>query len=119
MIFTFRCFQSLLFTINDLLVSVQYSTVIKYTHPSRAQDLTRLESGNETSFNEPFDLHFAIEEATRLYSKEAERRDLKFILDLMDSPTIVVGDAKKICTVVQNLTANACESNLHPCVSEH
>ncbi|KAF8158228.1 hypothetical protein B0H34DRAFT_446175 [Crassisporium funariophilum] len=81
--------KSLLFTINDLL------------------DLTRLESGNETSFNEPFDLHFTIEEATHLYKKEAERRNIKFTLDLAESPTIVVGDAKKIRTVVQNLTANS------------
>ncbi|TFK40714.1 hypothetical protein BDQ12DRAFT_697388 [Crucibulum laeve] len=81
--------KSLLFTINDLL------------------DLTRLESGNETSFNEPFDLHFAIEDATLLYRKEAERRDIKFNLELNDSPITVVGDAKKIRTVVQNLTANA------------
>ncbi|CAA7261458.1 unnamed protein product [Cyclocybe aegerita] len=81
--------KSLLFTINDLL------------------DLTRMESGNETSFSEPFDLHFAIEEATCLYRKEAERRNIKFILDLQDSPKVVVGDAKKIRTVVQNLTANA------------
>ncbi|KAF9561324.1 hypothetical protein CPC08DRAFT_635599 [Agrocybe pediades] len=81
--------KSLLFTINDLL------------------DLTRLETGNETSFNEPFNLHFTIEEAAHLYRREAERRDIRFILDLSQSPTIVVGDAKKIRTVVQNLTANA------------
>jgi len=68
-----------------------------------------MESGKETSFNAPFDLHVAIEEATRLYSREAGRRDIEFNLDLTDSPTIVVGDSKKIRTVVQNLTANACE----------
>ncbi|KDR82601.1 hypothetical protein GALMADRAFT_238000 [Galerina marginata CBS 339.88] len=81
--------KSLLFTINDLL------------------DLTRLETGNETSFNEPFNLRLAIEEATHLYRKEARRRNIEFILDLRDGPTIVVGDMKKIRTVVQNLTANA------------
>jgi len=71
------------------------------------QDLTRLETGNETSFNEAFNLHLTIEEASHLYRKEAERRNIRFILDLSKSPTIVVGDAKKIRTVVQNLTANA------------
>ena len=35
------------------------------------QDLTRLESGNETSFNEPFDLHEAITEAVQLYRYES------------------------------------------------
>ncbi|KAF7314265.1 ATP-binding cassette transporter [Mycena kentingensis (nom. inval.)] len=81
--------KSLLFTINDLL------------------DLTRLESGNETSFSEPFDLCFAIEDATHLYRKEAQRRNIAFKLDLDQSPKTVVGDVKKIRTVVQNLTANA------------
>ncbi|KAJ6584688.1 hypothetical protein B0H19DRAFT_926655 [Mycena capillaripes] len=81
--------KSLLFTINDLL------------------DLTRLESGNETSFNEPFDLQDAIEDATHLYRKEAQRRNILFKMELEQSPKTVVGDAKKIRTVVQNLTANA------------
>jgi len=81
--------KSLLFTINDLL------------------DLTRLESGNETSFNEPFDLQDAIEDATHLYRKEAQRRNISFKMQLEQSPKTVVGDAKKIRTVVQNLTANS------------
>lgn len=66
-----------------------------------------MESGTETSFNETFDLRGAIQEATSIYRKEAERRNLQFILDLAESPTMVIGDVKKIRTVVQNLTANA------------
>ncbi|KDQ11477.1 hypothetical protein BOTBODRAFT_35351 [Botryobasidium botryosum FD-172 SS1] len=81
--------KSLLFTINDLL------------------DLTRLESGGETSFNEPFDLPSTIEEAVNLYRIEASRRRLLFETDTTHSPRMVVGDAKKIRTVVANLTANA------------
>ncbi|KZO92680.1 hypothetical protein CALVIDRAFT_519984 [Calocera viscosa TUFC12733] len=81
--------KSLLFTINDLL------------------DLTRLESGNETSFNEPFDLPLTIQEAVHLYRIEAERRKLHFTIDTEDSPKIVLGDSRKIRTVVANLTANA------------
>ncbi|KAJ6447563.1 hypothetical protein C8R45DRAFT_1136801 [Mycena sanguinolenta] len=77
--------KSLLFTINDLL------------------DLTRLESG---SFNEPFDLQYAIEEATHLYRKEAQRRNISFNTELENSPKMVVGDSKNIQTVVQNLTEN-------------
>lgn len=82
--------QSLLFTINDLL------------------DLTRLESGQDTSFNEPFDLHRAIEEATHIYRNEARRRNLRFGFEV-SGPRIVVGDSRKIRTVVANLTANACK----------
>ena len=71
------------------------------------QDLTRLEIGHETSFNDPFDLHAAIEDAVSVYKNEAERRDINFHLDLSQSPCIVIGDSKKIRTVVQNLTANS------------
>ncbi|KAJ7163264.1 histidine kinase-like ATPase [Mycena filopes] len=81
--------KGLLFTINDLL------------------DLSRLERGHETSNNEPFNLRDTIEDATHLYRKEAKRRNIAFNLELENSPRIVVGDTKKIRTVVQNLTDNA------------
>ncbi|KIK69752.1 hypothetical protein GYMLUDRAFT_34142 [Collybiopsis luxurians FD-317 M1] len=81
--------KNLLFTINDLL------------------DLTRLESGNETSFNEPFDLAENIQDAVLIYRNEAARRNIEFEVDVGQCPSVVVGDAKKIRTVVQNLMANA------------
>ncbi|TFK20594.1 hypothetical protein FA15DRAFT_673329 [Coprinopsis marcescibilis] len=81
--------KSLLFTINDLL------------------DLTRIESGGEMALNESFNLHTAIEEATYVYKREAERHGLKFTLDLEGSPSMIFGDSRKIRTIVQNLTANA------------
>ncbi|KAG8767835.1 Light-sensor Protein kinase [Ceratobasidium sp. 428] len=81
--------RSLLFTINDLL------------------DLTRHETGNETSFNEPFDLPGTIEDAVTLYRIESMRRQIQFVVDTSDCPQMVTGDSKKIRTVVSNLTANA------------
>lgn len=74
------------------------------------QDLTRLESGNETSFHEPFDLSQNIEQATLLYRREAIRRKIDFKLELDKCPRRVIGDSKKIRTVIQNLTANSCMS---------
>ena len=71
-----------------------------------------MESGNETSFNEVFDLHRAIEDAIVLYRNEASRRGLTFNVDLSNSPRLVVGDSRKIRTVVANLTANARESHV-------
>lgn len=76
----------------------------------KSQDLTRLESGHETSFNEVFDLHRAVEDAVVLYRNEASRRGLTFSVDLTNSPRLVVGDSRKIRTVVANLTANARKS---------
>lgn len=80
------------------------------------QDLTRFESGNETSFNEPFHLRRVIHDATSVYRREATRRGLEFKLEVQDVPTFVVGDSKKMTTVVQNLVANArkCPSFFSP-----
>lgn len=85
--------QSLLFTINDLL------------------DLTRIESGNETAFNDPFDIRQCIKDASRIYASEAKRRGLQYDIDVHAAPDcFLVGDQKKIRTVVANLIANAGES---------
>ncbi|KAJ3813329.1 hypothetical protein F5876DRAFT_35338 [Lentinula aff. lateritia] len=81
--------KNLLFTINDLL------------------DLTRLESGNEMAFNEPFDLAENIQDAISIYRSEANRRHIRFEVDVDQCPSLVIGDRRKIRTVVQNLTANA------------
>jgi signal transduction histidine kinase len=69
--------------------------------------LTRLESGNETSLNEPFDFPATIEDAVQAYRTEAERRNIRFTIIVENLPKMVIGDAKKIRTVVANLTANA------------
>ena len=45
---------------------------------------------------------------------EAIRRNLQFNLDLEKSPKNVIGDAKKIRTVVSNLTANAGKPEFAP-----
>jgi signal transduction histidine kinase len=71
------------------------------------QDLTRVESGHETTFNEPFDLPSVIMEATNLYKHEAQRKGLDFEVDLAGDPRMVVGDSSKVRTLVANLTANA------------
>jgi signal transduction histidine kinase len=71
------------------------------------QDLTRVESGHETMFNEPFDLSTVITEATSLYKHEAQRKGLDFEVDLAGDLRMVVGDSSKVRTVVANLTANA------------
>lgn len=77
------------------------------------QDLTRVESGHETMFNEPFDLPTVIMEATNLYKHEAQRKSLNFNVDLAGDLRMVVGDSSKVRTVVANLTANA---RKEPCI---
>ena len=82
--------RALLFHVHDLL------------------DLTRIETGNETAFNDPFDIRQSIMDAIRLYQTEATRRELEFKVNMAeDLPRYVVGDSRKIKTVVSNLVANA------------
>ncbi|WOO79622.1 Phytochrome-like protein cph1 [Vanrija pseudolonga] len=71
-------------------------------------DLTRIEPGNETGFNDPFDLKQTMQDTVRLYRTEASRRGLEFRVDMGDGlPTMVIGDARKIKTIVSNLVANS------------
>jgi signal transduction histidine kinase len=83
--------KSLLFNINDLL------------------SLTRIESGNETTFSDPFELRQCVDDATALYKTEASRRNIEFTVDVDPELPTVVGDAQKIRTVISNLVANSGE----------
>jgi len=58
-------------------------------------------------FNEPFDLLMVIMEATALYQHEAQRKALKFEVNLAGDLRMIVGDLSKVRTVVANLMANA------------
>lgn len=82
--------RALLFHVHDLL------------------DLTRIETGNETAFNDPFDLRQSINDAVRLYQTESTRRGLEFKVVMADDlPASVIGDSRKIKTVISNLVANS------------
>lgn len=59
---------------------------------------------------ETFNLPTVIEQAAEAYMYEANRRKIDFTLDLKNSPSEVIGDSKKIRSVVQNLTGNARKS---------
>lgn len=88
--------RALLFHVHDLL------------------DLTRIETGNETAFHDPFDIRQSIADAIRLYQTEAKRRDLEFRVNMAeDLPQHVLGDSRKIKTVVSNLVANAIKFTEH------
>ena len=63
-------------------------------------------------FNEPFDLSTVIMEVTNLYKHEAQRKGLEFQVDLAGDLRMVVGDSRKVRTVVANLTANARKESL-------
>ncbi|WVW81624.1 hypothetical protein I302_103619 [Kwoniella bestiolae CBS 10118] len=82
--------RALLFHVHDLL------------------DLTRIETGNEQSFNDPFDIRQSITDAIRLYQTESSRRGLDFRVIMAENmPQYVIGDSRKIKTVISNLVANS------------
>ncbi|WWD05979.1 hypothetical protein V865_004064 [Kwoniella europaea PYCC6329] len=82
--------RALLFHVHDLL------------------DLTRIETGNEQSFNDPFDIRQSISDAVRLYQTESSRRGLDFRVIMAENlPQYVIGDSRKIKTVISNLVANS------------
>lgn len=82
--------RALLFHVHDLL------------------DLTRIETGNETAFNDPFDLTQTITDTVRLYETESKRRGIHFTVNVDDElPRMVIGDSRKIRTLISNLAANA------------
>lgn len=58
--------RALLFHVHDLL------------------DLTRIETGNETAFNDPFDIRQSISDAVRLYQTEVARRGLEFRVNMAE-----------------------------------
>ncbi|KAG9003263.1 Light-sensor Protein kinase [Tulasnella sp. JGI-2019a] len=96
---THKASKSLLYTINDLL------------------ELTRLESGQMTQFNDRFDLRKLIHETVAPYEKDALRKGLEFHLNTEASLTAVLGDARKVANVVANLTANAVKFTEHGSVT--
>lgn len=59
--------------------------------------------------DEPFDFVNVIDDAVQVYRAEAERRGIQFTVSTTQIPNLVVGNAKKIRTIVANLTANAGE----------
>lgn len=51
-----------------------------------------MESGNELSTTEAFDLQQSIRDATNIYRHEAGRRNISFTVDVSSSPALVFGD---------------------------
>ncbi|KAG8886222.1 Light-sensor Protein kinase [Tulasnella sp. 331] len=69
---------------------------------------TNLQTTHKASkFNDRFDLQTLIEETVAPYEKDAARKGVDFFLNVERSPRAVLGDSRKISSVVANLTANA------------
>ncbi len=70
-------------------------------------DVAKMETGNLSIEQAPFDLRATIREASRMWEAQAAAKELTFAVDLDDCPTRIQGDAARVRQVVFNLLANA------------
>jgi signal transduction histidine kinase len=70
-------------------------------------DVAKMETGNLTIEEAPFDLAATIREASRMWEAQAAAKGLRFAVELDDCPGRVIGDAARVRQIVFNLLANA------------
>ncbi len=71
-------------------------------------DFSRLESGQYTLLNEPFDLRAVVQEVAELLAIHAHQKNLEVMYRFApEIPALVVGDSDRLRQVVTNLVGNA------------
>ena len=70
-------------------------------------DVAKMETGNLTVEQAPFDLAATLAEATRLWEIQARDKGVGFVVDLAACPTWIEGDAARVRQIAFNLLSNA------------
>ncbi|WP_457353123.1 ATP-binding protein [Sphingomonas sp. UYP23] len=70
-------------------------------------DVAKMETGNLTLEDVPYDLKATLREVSRLWEEQARAKGLTFVLDLDECPDHVVGDAARVRQIAFNLLSNA------------
>ncbi len=71
-------------------------------------DFSRLESGQYTLLNEPFDLRAVVQEVAELLAIHAHQKNLEVMYRFAaEIPALVVGDSDRLRQIVTNLVGNA------------
>ena len=70
-------------------------------------DVAKMETGNLTVEQAPFDLAATLAEATRLWEIQARDKGVGFVVDLAGCPTWIEGDAARVRQIAFNLLSNA------------
>ncbi|MEN2785202.1 ATP-binding protein [Sphingomonas qilianensis] len=70
-------------------------------------DVAKIETGNLTIEQTPFDLRVTLEEVAKLWREQAEARGIGFVLDVAQSPNWILGDPARLRQIVFNLLSNA------------
>ena len=72
-------------------------------------DVAKMETGNLTIEDAPFDLPAMLTDVSRMWQEQAEGKKLAFTLDVTQAPRCIVGDAARLRQIVFNLLSNACK----------
>lgn len=70
-------------------------------------DLAKLKPRQIIHLADQLDLPVVVREAVAPYAKDAQRKGIEFQVNTLGSPYVVLGDPKRISSVVSNLAANA------------
>jgi signal transduction histidine kinase len=70
-------------------------------------DAAKMETGNLTIEEHPFDLRAMIQSASDLWAAQTRSKGLEFVRDLDRCPTMVCGDSARVRQVLFNLLSNA------------
>ena len=70
-------------------------------------DVAKIETGNLTIEEHPFDLRAMIQSASDLWAAQTRSKGLEFVRDLDRCPTTVCGDSARVRQVLFNLLSNA------------
>ncbi len=71
-------------------------------------DLSRIDMGKETLFEEDFNLQKTVESLGAFFAKESDKKGLEFVLDIDEKvPEYVYGDNRKLSQILSNLLSNA------------
>lgn len=70
-------------------------------------DVAKMETGNLTIEEAPFDLAAMLTDVSRIWREQAVAKKLAFTLDVTDAPPCIVGDTARLRQIVFNLLSNA------------
>ena len=76
-------------------------------------DISKVEAGEMRLAREPFDLHGLLERVGTAFSLEAQRRGLFLEIDIGKEQAILMGDARRVEQVLNNLLSNALKFTPH------
>jgi signal transduction histidine kinase/tetratricopeptide (TPR) repeat protein len=94
-------------TIRDRIGVVHSAGVTMRALVDDILDVAKMETGNLTIEQAPFDLRATLTDLSRMWQEQAQAKGIAFSLDLADCPQWIAGDAARLRQVAFNLLSNA------------